>query len=347
MRIKRLVVTDFRNIERKEVVIPDGEHVIAVVGPNGIGKTSLLEAMSVLDGGKGMLGAEGREQVRQGTKNWGVFVELDGGVETVGVGYRPEGRGGRREVKVDGIEAKVESLAGVGKILSLVPALDRVFFESPGERRGLLDEWAAQVDVGHGEAVARYVHHARGRLRILCGGDLNSDWLEAEEQQAAVWGIALLRGRQAYVDGLKDELEAVGLRLKLKGAALEVLADGDPVAALKGKFERSREIDARMERTHAGPNTLDLQAELFMNEKWVVASMASSGQHKRVLLRWLAGQVRRLTVVDGEAPLVLVDEFGAHLDAAGRGQELAMLQGLGAQVWLSDVLPVAGFAVEV
>jgi DNA replication and repair protein RecF len=137
-----------------------------------------------------------------------------------------------------------------------------------------------------------------------------------------------------------------GAKLRLSGAAQEVLGAVNPVAALKGKLERSRDIDTRLERTSAGPNTLDVVAELDMNNAWVVAKQSSSGQHKRVLLRWLCGHVRVLKA-QGIVPMVLVDELGAHLDAEGKAHALDALAGLGVQIWVTDVAMEAHDAVRV
>jgi DNA replication and repair protein RecF len=84
-----------------------------------------------------------------------------------------------------------------------------------------------------------------------------------------------------------------------------------------------------------------------MDGRMVPAARASSGQHKRVLMRWLAGQARLLKARKGEAPLVLIDELGAHLDAAGRTEVLEALKGLGAQAWVSDVAVTEGEADRV
>jgi DNA replication and repair protein RecF len=330
-RVLRMVVQDFRNIPLWEATDLADACVVALVGPNGAGKTSVLEALSLLGGGRGLLGGEAKEQLRDGSRRgggWGVFAALDD-LHEVGVAYQ----GGKKLLRVDGTPATNDELAQVVPLVWMAPGLDRLFFESPGVRREWLDDLASAVVRGHDEAVKRYVRHLRSRLKLL-GERAHHDWLEAEERQAAVWGVKVLEGRAAYVKLLNEV--GGGVRLRLEGNAATLLTEEDPVGVLQGKFERSREIDARLERTSAGPNTIDVQADVVLEESEVAMGRASSGQHKRGLVRLLLAHVRLVRAKLGVAPLVLIDEFSAHLDAGRRALLLDELVALGAQVWCTD-----------
>ena len=64
MRLTHLEVTDHRNIAHAELH-PD-PHLTVLCGPNGQGKTNLLEAVWLLTGGKSFRGGKDAELVRRG-----------------------------------------------------------------------------------------------------------------------------------------------------------------------------------------------------------------------------------------------------------------------------------------
>ena len=78
MRLTHLELTDHRNIAHA-VLDPD-PHLTVLCGPNGQGKTNLLEAVWLLTGGKSFRGAKDAELIRRGCE----FSVLEGAFETDG-----------------------------------------------------------------------------------------------------------------------------------------------------------------------------------------------------------------------------------------------------------------------
>ena len=64
MRLNHLTMTDHRNIKYAELT-PD-PHLTVLCGPNGQGKTNLLEAVWLLTGGKSFRGSKDAELIRRG-----------------------------------------------------------------------------------------------------------------------------------------------------------------------------------------------------------------------------------------------------------------------------------------
>lgn len=336
MRLSRLSLTTFRNLTTLEINVPQATggqikkgQIIALVGQNGSGKTSVLEALSLLSPGRGLHKAKPEDMVQHGQKQWGVFAELEDATE---IGQSCQGK--TRKLKIDGTESPTQAaLAQYGSVIWLTPRQDRLFLDGAAARRDVLDRCVYGQNPSHAETVARYKHHAGARLKLLKQGQ-SADWIEIEEQQAADWGIKVLQNRAGYIQTLAPHLQEISL--ELTGATLQVLEDADPVAALKGKFERSRERDAEVGITHTGPQKIDLTATLHVEDRNIPAAQASSGQHKRVLMQFILAHVRLLTAEKGTPPLILMDEVSAHLDTQKRSHLLATLTTLGAQIWVTE-----------
>jgi DNA replication and repair protein RecF len=332
--VLELKLAHFRNLTQAKFEVPQGARVVALVGPNGVGKTSVLEALSMLSPTRGFLGADAKLQVQHKAKEAGIWARLGNGQEVGQVLKK-----GARIVQVDGQKAPLETLAQILPQVWLTPATDFLFGGPPETRRRWLDDMTTALIPTHGAAVARFRQHRQNRLRLLTqehGGAMQADWLDAEEKMAAEWGLTVLTNRLKYLADITPHME--GLTLTLQGSALEVMEAESPVMALKGKFERSREIDARMGRTHAGPNTVELAGELILEHGHKVPmNQASSGQHKRGLMMAMVGHATLLATARRQPPLVLIDEFSAHLDATRRAMLMETLLKLGSQVWLTDM----------
>ena len=126
VRLRRIVVRDFRNLERASLdLAPAG---LAVVGENGHGKTNLLEAIYYLQLLRSVRGARDAELVRFGAGAFHVSAEVDvptpDGLRSreVGVGFERAGK--RKRVRVDGAEPPRLSDA-LGAVPSVIPLAGR------------------------------------------------------------------------------------------------------------------------------------------------------------------------------------------------------------------------------
>jgi DNA replication and repair protein RecF len=347
MRVEKIQLTTFRNLDELEIVVPkaDKGQIVALVGPNGIGKTSVLESLSLLSPGRGLHKAKPDNMSRHGAQGWGIFTQISCSQgakkrkkaqqdaladHTVGQAFR----GKERRLKIDGVDApKQSALATLGNVLWLTPREDRLFLEGPAARRNFFDRLVYGVTPDHAVVLNAYRHHARARLQLL-RQNAAADWLALEEQQAAQAGVAVLRNRLAYMEALLPYL--LDVSLTLAGATLSIFEEEDPVAALAGKFERSRIRDAEVGATHTGPQKVDVVGTLDVGGHSIPLPETSSGQHKRALVHIILAHARLVTEATGQPPLVLIDEVAAHLDEQRREDVLQALLKLGAQIWVTE-----------
>src|SRR3954467_15265337 len=170
--VSRLALTDFRSYP--SALIEPGPGFVLLFGENGAGKTNVLEAVSLLTPGRGLRGAALSEMARIGGAG-GFAVAARVGEIDIGTGTlaaAPE----RRQVRINGAPASVNSLSERLSVLWLTPAMDRLFVGPAGDRRRFLDRLVLALEPGHAHYAARYEAAMRARNKLLAqGGDAN--WL--------------------------------------------------------------------------------------------------------------------------------------------------------------------------
>src|SRR3954454_20912998 len=182
MPVSRLSLTDFRSYA--SATLKPGPGFVLLFGENGAGKTNLLEAVSMLTPGRGLRGAALPEMARQGGDGaWAVAAKL--GETDIGTGTlasAPE----RRQVRINGAPASVNSLGEWLSVLWLTPAMDRLFTGSAGDRRRFLDRLVLALEPTHAHHSARYDAAMRARNKLLAAPE-NADpaWLTTLEEAMA------------------------------------------------------------------------------------------------------------------------------------------------------------------
>jgi DNA replication and repair protein RecF len=337
LAVTRLTVANFRSYAAAELNTAGTAVVLA--GPNGAGKTNLLDAISLLAPGRGLRGAKLAEHTRKGPMApsdalWAVAATVKRGETDYEIGTGLSEQSPSRHVRLNGVEAK--GSAELGEIVQMVwltPAMDRLFIESASGRRRFLDRLVLGFDASHARAATRYETAMRERARLLKYGPRDPAWLDGLENEMAEAGLAVARARQAAVERLNSALATrVGA---FPAAALtlaeEVYADQ---AALRGALSKSRIRDAESGRTLAGPHLTDLLARHV--QKRADARDCSTGEQKALLIAIMLAFARELTMArDGLAPLLLLDEVAAHLDATRRAALFEEIADLKAQAWMT------------
>ena len=326
MHVTRLALTDFRSYA--SALIEPGPGFVLLSGENGAGKTNVLEAVSLLSPGRGLRGAPLSEIARIGGDG-GFAVATKLGELEIGTGTlatAPE----RRQVRINGAPASVNSLSEWLSVLWLTPAMDRLFTGPAGDRRRLVDRLVLALEPGHARHASRYEAAMRARNKLLAEAEAaDSDWLTALEEAMAEHGAAINEARSRTVAALDERLaEAPDDSFARAGIALDGWTGSDLAAELRSNRGR----DAAAGRTLAGPHRQDLA--VVHRSKRMPASKCSTGEQKALLLGLVLAHSELVADRRGAPPILLLDEVAAHLDPARRAALFGRLEGRG-QVWMT------------
>ncbi len=365
--LHKINLTLFRNYDALRLE-PQGAKTVLLTGPNGSGKTNILEAISLLIPGKGLRGhhlADIRNRHAEPNESWAVAAELDdahGERIRLGTGEtrnkKSDGATSARIVRVNGKDAKrVSDLAKHLSAVWLTPQMDRLFLEGASSRRRFFDRLVFAFAPDHAATLTRYERHMRDRLRLL-KGDTRPDplWLDKLEAHMAADAVAIVAARL----DLTDRLEQVIARHRKDDMfpIPTIVAEGDVEDRLRHhaavdiedelqrKWKETRGLDAHAGKTLLGPHRSDMRVTYA--DKDMPASQCSTGEQKGLLISILLTHARVMQNEKGHVPLLLLDDVAAHLDDQRRAALFARLQDLKAQVWMSsaDADVFAGIAPD-
>ncbi len=341
LSVNRMRLTNFRCYTA--AAFDGDERPVVLTGPNGAGKTNMLEAVSFLAPGRGLRQARLIDvDRRDGGTEWAVAATVAAAGNPVEIGTGRDNTTPRRVVRINGAPASGQgALAEYVSIVWLTPQMDRLFLDGASARRRFLDRLIFGFDAEHASRISAYEHAMRERARLLKLGRQDDTWLSALEETMASRGVAIAAARREMAGRLARACaEGLGpfprAGIAATGHVEDWLDDGPALAAedrLRQRLAESRSEDAETGRTAIGPHRSDFAVRHL--EKDMLAEQCSTGEQKALLIAVVLADARLQAAERGVAPLLLLDEVVAHLDAGKRRALFEEVRTLGVQAWLT------------
>lgn len=359
LRLHKLNLSNFRNHAALRLN-PAGAGAVVLTGRNGAGKTSVLEAVSLLAPGRGLRGETlPLLSTRGQDAPWAVAAEVEtpeGEILRVGTGLARtvNGAGSRRVLRVDGRDLKTQAELGAHvACVWLTPQMDGIFTGSASDRRRFLDRLVLAHDPGHAARVSRAEKNMRARLGLLLaaretGRSYDAAWIKTLEVAMAEDFTAIAASRLETVTLLNEKIAALGRELSpfplpalsITGPVEDLLQEKQDMETVTEEAEKKltsgRSADGGAGRTLFGTHRADLET-VFAGD--MPAAACSTGEQKGMLAAIVLAHALMLRDERGAAPLVLLDEIAAHLDAARQETLFALLGQAGSQVWITGTEP--------
>ena len=332
-----LAVTDLRISHfrsHKKIHIETLGNPVVLYGANGAGKTNILEALSLLSPGRGLRRARVDEMARMPESvGWKLRATLRslGQVHEVETTYSGDGS---RTVKIDGKTATQTALGRIARVVWLVPVMDRLWVEGPEGRRRFIDRLAMSFEPSHADHTLSYDRAMRERNRMLKDGISDAAWYSAVEHRMADAGARIEKNRLYTIDRIMEAQNGAETSFPSAELALVDLNGKNIIIGdMRNAFANNRRADMIAGRTLIGPHRDDVEA--IYTSKGTPAKFCSTGEQKALLVSLILANSRALAQDFGAAPILLLDEVSAHLDANRRDALYDEIVALGAQAWMT------------
>ena len=319
MGLTRLSLENFRIFD-SAAFEPDPYGTTVLLGPNGTGKTSILEAVAYLASGRSFRGATRDSLVRQGEASAYLHGAIDQPGHLTTTVDAEINRSGPARMLINKQPARTRSdLSSAVTVTTFAPDDMVVVRGGPGARRELLDEALAALSPQAGpllETVDRILRQ-RGALLKQAKGRLSGEvgpTLDVWDERLADAGTALIALRIDLCRQLRPEVaRAYGALAGSTSSADITRLDYTPSfeGSLLEALQRTREDDLRRAQTTIGPHRDDLLLEVNGRE---ARSQASQGEQRCLALSLRLAIHRLVTAHLGAPPILLLDDVFSELD---------------------------------
>ena len=326
MRVDRLWLADFRSWTAAELApAPEGFTVIS--GPNGGGKTNLLEAVGWLATLASFRGAPREALVRDGCTRAIVRAEARRGGRAVLLEAELNATG-RDRVQVNRQPLRLaRDLLGALRVSVFAPDDLTLVKGGPADRRRWLDDALVAVQPRHDPLLSQLERVLRQRNTLLrqAGGRLTPDvtaTLDVWDAKLAETGEAVAAAREALLARLEPEVAKAYAQVAPAGAAVTATYVRSWAGPRAAAGAAGRADDVRRGVSLVGPHRDEVALAI---DGMAARTQASQGEQRSLALALRLAAHAVVTEAAGESPVLLLDDVFSELDAGRRDALLAHL----------------------
>ena len=339
--INSLSIQNFRNHENLEIVTKKPS--VVIYGKNGVGKTSILEALSIFTNGKGLRNSKLIEMIKVNEDTFcislNIKIEKNIFLDLCSTYSKTKKT---RKIYINGKEKKsFKDIKRSFPMLWVTPYDEKIFGGPSASRRNFIDRIVANFDLNHTTRINEYNKLLKQRSKILKENDEDKDWLNVIEDQLSKIAVSVCSSRLDIVLRLMKFLEkkSIGfpnLRLEFLDSIenrLLIKPALDIEKELKLNYLKSRKVDVLIGGSLYGCQKTELFC--FNYEKNMPADMCSSGEQKLLLISIIMACAKALKDSTNISPIMLLDEVFTHLDSSKKRILFDELIELGSQIWIT------------
>ncbi|MDR1475435.1 MAG: AAA family ATPase [Holosporales bacterium] len=334
--ISKLALTNFRCYQ--SLRLSDLSQNIIVYGQNGAGKTSILEAISMLSASKGLRGADYSEVKCLDTLSdqWGVAALLDmrNDQVSIGVGNLPGTALDQKAAKINGNSANIGDIERYLWLLWLTPQIDKIFVEPLSIKRKFFDHLVNGLEPEYRTKRLMYKKLINERMKALQSSICDKTWLDAIEYKIAEASFKVTASRSSYCKAF-NETSVERHFPKITLFVEEDIPTENYQEVLLKKLKESRNKDRITGITSVGSHRNNWSVN-FKN-KPLRAESCSTGEQKIMLISVILTTSRIYIDRRIGVPILLFDDTTAHFDSENFQLFFEEISSMGIQTWSTSV----------
>lgn len=311
MIIKSISLTNFRNHSHYKMECTD--EVSLILGANGWGKTSILEAIYILTRGKSFRATD-KDIIKRNTEFYRIELEYYNG-ETTTATYD----GNTKTFIITDKKSKRLPAKSKYPLILFVPSDLNLISHSPGRRRDYFDQIFSQLDENYSSNLSKYNKAIKQRNELLKSDHVAKESLFSWNLLLAKYGSAISEKRQIYTAEINSRLTPTYRSIAKNNDEVELQYHTEVINPTESFYlktlEQSIERDIYLGHTSFGIHRDDY---LFSFNHQVADTSASRGETRSVILALKFIEANLIKETLGKNPIILLDDVFSELDATRR-----------------------------
>ncbi len=312
---------------------------ICIIGPNGSGKTNILEAISLIADKKGLRGALIEDCIKKNSKDKTIIsttVIYEKREHKLNIVFDFKEKKIKKNLDIDNNKSSLREVFKDINFVWLTPQMDKIMYEGDSIKRKFLDKIISNYNFDYKKNLSNFKKLSEERIQLL---KENQDlkWISILEKKMIdeLWRIFIYR--RSFIKDINNIIlnklnNFLKIKLNIKNIfdLDENIIENDFYSFFEKKYLEKREIDQIIKRNSVGPQ-FDV-FEFFNQETKLNSDLCSTGEQKKILISLILSFIWLMKSKNMQS-ILLFDEIASHID--GKNLELFFdeISKIGMQTW--------------
>ena len=339
MRIKKLKVENFRNLENLDIEFSEGVNII--YGNNAQGKTNIIESIYIFSFGKSFRANKDIELLKFDKEYFLSNIKIVKKDRELEMDFGFDKISNKKMIKVNGvIQKKISDIIGKLNVVVFKPEDIKIVTDSPSIRRKYIDYLISSISKSYLENITKYkkVMEERNNLlkeiKLRLKGSKNldetdSNFLDVYDKLLSKLNCEIYNERKRVIEKLNNYIYDIHLKLtenyinneKLHIKYVSNVAED--IEKMYNNLSKSRLNDINKGYTSLGIHRDDYIISINSLD---VSIYGSQGQKKSSIISLKLSELKVIEEIIGEKPVLLLDDYMSELDERRRLKFLDIIE---------------------
>ena len=339
MRIKRLKVENFRNLENLDIEFSEGVNII--YGNNAQGKTNIIESIYIFSFGKSFRANRDIELLKFDKEYFLSNIKIMKKDRELEMDFGFDKISNKKMIKVNGvIQKKISDIIGKLNVVVFKPEDIKIVTDAPSVRRKYIDYLISSISKGYLENITKYkkVLEERNNLlkeikvklkgnRVLEKND--EDFLDVYDKLLSKLNCEIYNERKRVIEKLNNYIYGIHLKLTenyINNEKLHIKYVSNVEEDIQKMYNDL--IKSRLNDINKGYTSFGIHRDdyIISINSLDVSIYGSQGQKKSSIISLKLSELKVIEEVIGEKPVLLLDDYMSELDERRRLKFLDIIE---------------------